>query len=82
MPETLDDGFGMQVDKCGRADCDLQIVRPGKIQCGRCDTAKLFENEVLGTDERYAKVTVLLGPPITREQELAFYDDPLNKPKS
>lgn len=27
------DGFGMIVEKCSRADCDAQVVRPGKSQC-------------------------------------------------
>lgn len=29
----LDDGFGTRWHKCDRADCGLQIVRPGKAQC-------------------------------------------------
>lgn len=27
------DGFGTYATKCARADCDAQIVRPGKTQC-------------------------------------------------
>lgn len=37
MPKTvqiLDDGFGNQWEKCGE-DCELEIVRPGKVQCER-----------------------------------------------
>lgn len=34
---TLDDGFGNVWAKCDRADCQLQIVRPGKVQCSRCE---------------------------------------------
>lgn len=35
---TIDDGFGNRWDKCERPDCDLQVVRPGKVQCNGCDT--------------------------------------------
>lgn len=34
---TLDDDFGNVWAKCERADCQLQIVRPGKAQCPRCE---------------------------------------------
>jgi hypothetical protein len=33
---TLTDGFGGSWDKCGPA-CELELVRPGKVQCDRCD---------------------------------------------
>lgn len=33
----LDDGVGNTWAKCQRADCGLQIVRPGKVQCSRCE---------------------------------------------
>jgi hypothetical protein len=33
----LDDGFGNVWMKCEREDCDLHIVRPGKVQC-QCET--------------------------------------------
>lgn len=33
---VLDDGFGNQWTKCG-PDCCLEIVRPGKVQCSKCD---------------------------------------------
>jgi len=36
--QILDDGFGNQWVKCGR-DCEMQIVRPGKVQCSKCDRA-------------------------------------------
>jgi hypothetical protein len=29
---TITDGFAEWV-KCARSDCDLQVVRPGKVQC-------------------------------------------------
>lgn len=29
----LEDGFGNMWQKCGLADCGLNIVRPGKVQC-------------------------------------------------
>lgn len=32
----LDDGFGNVWEKCERDDCCLEIVRPGKVQCDRC----------------------------------------------
>jgi hypothetical protein len=56
MGELLDDGFGMQVRKCDDADCGLEIVRPGKVQCGKCEPADLWDKGVLGTDERYVRV--------------------------
>lgn len=37
--DHLDDGFGNQWRKCGKADCDLKIVRLGKVQCVKCDNA-------------------------------------------
>jgi DNA repair exonuclease SbcCD ATPase subunit len=33
----LDDGFGNMWYMCKRADCGLEVVRPGKVQCGRCE---------------------------------------------
>lgn len=30
---TIDDDFGSVWRLCERADCDLQVVRPGKVQC-------------------------------------------------
>lgn len=37
---TIQDGFGNQWAKCGHLKCDLQIVRPGKVQCsGFCEGA-------------------------------------------
>jgi hypothetical protein len=32
----LDDGFGNVWEKCAHEDCALEIVRPGKVQCLRC----------------------------------------------
>lgn len=32
----LDDGFGNVWEKCDHDDCVLEIVRPGKVQCERC----------------------------------------------
>ena len=32
----LDDGFGNVWEKCAFDDCALEIVRPGKVQCERC----------------------------------------------
>ena len=33
---VLDDGFGNEWMLCDREPCDLEIVRPGKVQCW-CD---------------------------------------------
>lgn len=33
---VLDDGFGNAWLLCSK-DCELQIVRPGKAQCDKCD---------------------------------------------
>jgi hypothetical protein len=44
-PERLDtnriieDGFGNSWRRCARKDCDLQVVRPGKVQCS-CEGAQ------------------------------------------
>ena len=37
----LDDGFGNRWPKCGDSNCEMEIVRPGKVQCNRegCDSA-------------------------------------------
>lgn len=33
-PDIIEDGFGSSWQKCVRSDgCDLQVVRPGKVQC-------------------------------------------------
>lgn len=32
-PRTVEDGFGNRWYKCDLADCSLQVVRPGKVQC-------------------------------------------------
>jgi len=42
-PEMLDDGFGNQWPMC-RADCALQIVRPGKVQCEAEDCPHRIDN--------------------------------------
>lgn len=33
MTEMIEDGHGNGWEKCLRADCSLQVVRPGKAQC-------------------------------------------------
>lgn len=33
----LDDGFGNVWVKCDDEECGLHIVRPGKVQCERCE---------------------------------------------
>ncbi len=33
----VDDGFGSSMEMCGRKDCGLQVVRPGKFQCTQPD---------------------------------------------
>lgn len=38
---TVSDGFGGQWLKCDRDDCDLKVVRPGKVQChGGCSPVR------------------------------------------
>lgn len=32
----LDDGFGNVWEQCEYEPCGLEIVRPGKVQCERC----------------------------------------------
>lgn len=36
--KTISDGC-QEWSKCSRQDCDLHVVRPGKVQC-RCDDKK------------------------------------------
>lgn len=33
----LDDGFGNVWEQCAYEPCGLEIVRPGKVQCERCE---------------------------------------------
>ena len=33
LEPTVADGFGGEWLKCSKPDCDLQVVRPGKVQC-------------------------------------------------
>ena len=35
--KTINDGFGNEWHLCGRKDCGLHVVRPGKVQCNLCD---------------------------------------------
>jgi hypothetical protein len=35
--KTIEDGFGNEWSLCGRKDCGLHVVRPGKVQCNLCD---------------------------------------------
>lgn len=37
---TIDDGFGNCWTKCRRPGCQLEIVRPGKVQCDPCDSGE------------------------------------------
>lgn len=35
---VVEDGWGNQWPVCGHNECDLEIVRPGKVQCsGHCN---------------------------------------------
>lgn len=33
---TIEDGFGSCWARCSK-DCELEVVRPGKVQCNICD---------------------------------------------
>jgi hypothetical protein len=33
----IEDGFGGRWPKCEKPDCQLEVVRPGKVQCGDCE---------------------------------------------
>ncbi len=47
----LDDGFGNLWERCGDA-CDLEIVRPGKVQCsGQACGVNEEDNFRAGWDE-------------------------------
>lgn len=37
LPEYITDGFGNEWLKCG-PDCDMEVVRPGKVQCSCSET--------------------------------------------
>jgi len=40
----VEDGFGSVWRKCGREECDLHVVRPGKAQCcGVCDDDEILD---------------------------------------
>ena len=41
---TIEDGFGNVWTKCGKADCGLHVVRPGKTQCDVCDNQPCNES--------------------------------------
>lgn len=42
----LADGFGNCWVKCDlKSKCELEIVRPGKVQCNRCDEEDLTTNK-------------------------------------
>lgn len=44
MHKILDDGFGNQWLICAHPKCDLQIVRPGKVQCSEyCEDLSMEE---------------------------------------
>jgi hypothetical protein len=45
-PRFLRDGFGSVWEKCGHLECDLQIVRPGKVQCSGFCQGATFSGEV------------------------------------
>lgn len=38
---VVEDGFGNCWPKCPLPDCDLHVVRPGKVQCTNCDVGSL-----------------------------------------
>jgi hypothetical protein len=41
----VDDGFGNAWAKCGHSECDLHVVRPGKVQCNRyCENEETEED--------------------------------------
>jgi hypothetical protein len=33
----IDDGFGNEWPLCYKLDCQLHVVRPGKVECQQCD---------------------------------------------
>lgn len=52
--KTIEDGFGGCWVKCDHPDCDLQVVRPGKVQCNPVDCMAGRESDderVLSADE-------------------------------
>ena len=51
----VDDGYGL-VAMCARIDCDLEIVRPGKVQCrGEYDSlgCPQTKSELIATMQAY-----------------------------
>jgi len=56
MGDRIDDGFGNVWELCG-PDCELEIVRPGKVQCGKADcptkppSASLLDSPLMNLGE-------------------------------
>lgn len=39
--DIIEDGFGNTWARCQLPDCDLHVVRPGKVQCSNCNVQEL-----------------------------------------
>lgn len=49
-PTSVEDGFGSEWMTCNAEDCDLQVVRPGKVQCsGMCQEVGWPDDEEAST---------------------------------
>jgi hypothetical protein len=44
-PQMIEDGFGNSWQKCARLDCDLHVVRPGKVQCSCNDAGSTCQRD-------------------------------------
>jgi hypothetical protein len=51
--DCIADGFGNEWLKCG-PDCDMEVVRPGKVQCSCMDLDQQVEPE-LTSDQQTRK---------------------------
>lgn len=48
IDRTIDDGFGNVWERCEPyEDCGLELVRPGKVQCERCQYEEIANNPVI-----------------------------------
>jgi len=55
----VEDGFGGSWYKCSYEDCDLAVMRPGKVRCSACDVDSLRacrDMSRMGFEEIIAKV--------------------------
>lgn len=55
---TISDGYS-EWEKCARIDCDLQVVRPGKVQCRG-------EHDSLGCPQTETQLIGMMGKAVNK----------------